>query len=618
MKLRFYKCIVEISGALCFLFFLSETAWGQEQKVADSLKLIYAKGNLKGTEKLELLRNLAFNEVDNLGLSLRYADELIALSKAEKNYLYLHRGYYQKGNKHRLAGDLDKSLDAFIKSEEAATKAKFVVGQGTAYSAIADIYSVMGNAKNADIYYNRAIQLLRKTDNAIALASALLNAGDQYLKNKQYNRSLRYFNESGAIFKKADYLIGTAYSLGNIGLVYAEKGNQKLAMEYLGKATAILENMQDYYGISDYLIHMSDIYLKQNDWTKALNYANRSLELAQKYGLKDQASTSNLKLSQLYEKAGNSAESLKYYKNHISYRDSVTNLKSVEQMADLRTNYEVNQKQVQVDLLKKDKEIQHLKAKRQRNLIYATVFSFFLIFLLAIGLYRRYKFIKRTNIIIEEEKNRSDNLLLNILPEETAQELKQNGKVAAKRFESVTVLFTDFKGFTEYANYLSPEKLVESVDYYFSMFDTIMEKYGLEKIKTVGDSYMCAGGLPFPTADHAHKMVSAAFEIADFVHKSLKHNPQNETRFEIRIGINSGPVVAGVVGTKKFAYDIWGDTVNIASRMESCSEPGKINIAENTFELIRDSFDCDYRGEIEVKNRGMMKMYFVNGKKEAC
>jgi class 3 adenylate cyclase len=201
---------------------------------------------------------------------------------------------------------------------------------------------------------------------------------------------------------------------------------------------------------------------------------------------------------------------------------------------------------------------------------------------------------------------------LNILPEETALELKESGKVVAKRFESVTVLFTDFEGFTQYAENLSPEKLVESVDYYFSKFDAIIEKYDLEKIKTLGDSYMCAGGLPFETEDHAYRMILAAQEILDFVQHSNRENPFNHTRFNIRIGINTGPVVAGVVGTKKFAYDIWGDTVNIASRMESNSVPGKINISENTYALTKKAFDCEYRGEVEVKNRGMMKMYFVN------
>ena len=297
-------------------------------------------------------------------------------------------------------------------------------------------------------------------------------------------------------------------------------------------------------------------------------------------------------------------EAYKYYKNHIAYRDSLNNIKLVQKMADLRTNYEVSQKQIEVDLLNQQKRNQH-------NIVIATVIASFLIFLLAVGLYRRYYFAKETNNIINKEKSRSDKLLLNILPLETANELKQSGRVLAKKFEAVTVLFTDFKGFTQYAENLSPEKLVESVDYYFTKFDEIMEKHHLEKIKTIGDSYMCAGGLPFATNDHAFKTLLAAFEIVQFVNDSKKTQSTNETRFDIRIGINTGPVVAGVVGTKKFAYDIWGDTVNIAKRMESNSEPGKINISQHTYELIKDLFDCEYRGEIEVKDKGMMKMYFA-------
>ncbi|WP_310377609.1 adenylate/guanylate cyclase domain-containing protein [Flavobacterium sp.] len=614
MELRFLKYYFKVSTTIGFLFFLNTTAFTQEQKVADSLAKIYKNGKtLSSSEQLELLRNLSFNEVNNSALGLQYAEELIALSKLEKNYLYLHRGYFQKGNKHRLSGDLDKALDAFIKSEEAAITGHYLVGQGTAYSSIADVYSVMGNSKNAEVYYNKAIAILRKTDNVIGLASVLLNVGEEYYKNKKYGIALKYFEESGILFKKSNYLIGTAYNLGNIGMVYAEQEKDVLAMEYIKKAVAILEELKDYYAISDYLIHMSDIYLKQNDWETALSYAKRSLNLAEKYGLKEQASRSNRKLFQLYEKAGNQAKSLQHYKDHIAYRDSVTNLKSVQQIADLRTNYEVSQKQIQVNLLKKDKEIQQLKVKRQRNLIYATISTLLFIIIVAFGLYRRNKFIQKTKAIIEEERNRSDRLLLNILPEETARELKQSGKVRAKKFESVTVLFTDFEGFTNYAEKLSPEQLVESVDFYFSKFDSIIEKYDLEKIKTVGDSYMCAGGLPFETEDHASKMALAAIEIAQFVQDSKNNATENQTRFNIRIGINTGPVVAGVVGTKKFAYDIWGDTVNIASRMESNSEPGKINISENTYHLVKDIIKCDYRGEIEVKNRGMLKMYFVNG-----
>ena len=207
-------------------------------------------------------------------------------------------------------------------------------------------------------------------------------------------------------------------------------------------------------------------------------------------------------------------------------------------------------------------------------------------------------------------------LLLNILPSETAQELKENGKVKAKRFESVTVLFTDFQGFTLSSQNFSPEKLVTSVDYYFSEFDKIIGEYGLEKIKTIGDSYMCAGGLPFPSEDHPEKVIEAAREIVRFMEEAHEKKDPEIAYFDIRLGINTGPVVAGVVGTKKFAYDIWGDTVNVAARMESSSKPGKINISENTYALVKNLYNCTFRGKIDVKNRGSMNMYYVNDRKE--
>jgi len=281
----------------------------------------------------------------------------------------------------------------------------------------------------------------------------------------------------------------------------------------------------------------------------------------------------------------------------------------------LQFDFDLNKKQDEISLLEKEGQIQELKVQKQRNVIYGTIFSTVLLFLLVMGVFNRYRFMKKTKQIIEKEKNKSDDLLLNILPEETALELKQHGKVKAKSYDSVTVLFTDFKGFTSYAQNLKPEVLVKSVDFYFSKFDEIMEKYGLEKIKTIGDAYMCAGGLMISSQNHAKRMVQAAFEIVNFVSSTKLVQPEGITCFDVRIGINTGPVVAGVVGTKKFAYDIWGDTVNVAARMESNSEPGMINVSEDTYDLIKDVYDCEYRGEIEAKNKGHLKMYFVKGLK---
>ncbi|MDX2072077.1 MAG: adenylate/guanylate cyclase domain-containing protein [Haliscomenobacter sp.] len=214
---------------------------------------------------------------------------------------------------------------------------------------------------------------------------------------------------------------------------------------------------------------------------------------------------------------------------------------------------------------------------------------------------------------VEIAKKQSDELLLNILPEEVAEELKTKGAAEARLFDAVTVLFTDFKGFTQLSEQLSAIELVKEINLCFSMFDQIIHKHGIEKIKTIGDAYMAAGGLPIPNKSHAEDVVKAAVEIQHFMqeYKQTKLQ-QGELFFELRIGIHTGPVVAGIVGTKKFQYDIWGDTVNTASRMESSGEIGKINISGTTYDLVKTLFQCSHRGKVYAKGKGEIDMYFVD------
>ncbi len=577
--------------------------YSQNKTRVDSLETVYAAGSYDPRDKLKILKELAINHADT-ERKLFFSEELIRTARALDSVDYLFQGFLEKGNALRLKSDLTNALESFFQGAKLVGEEKHSSRLGALYIGIGDVYAIMGNHQNGVKYHQSAIRILREAGDSINVASALLNTGDEYISIHKWDSALIYTEEAGVIFENLRSSLGEAYSLGNLGMIYAQMGNNRKAEENMNKAIILLEGLDEYYPIAVYLTSIADIYLENGDNATALNYAFRSLELARRYGLKEQISDANLKLSQIYEKAGKVGESFRYYKNHIAYKDSVKNVLSVQQMADLRTDFEVSKKQIEVDLLNQQK-------KNQQIIVVATIIALLLICALAFGLYRRYRFIRETNQIIENERERSETLLLNILPKETAQELKQTGKVQAKRFESVTVLFTDFKGFTQYAEKLSPEKLVESVDFYFSKFDKIIENYGLEKIKTIGDAYMCAGGLPFPTEDHANKMVRAAIEIAQFVDETNKSNAGDHL-FDIRIGINSGPVVAGVVGTKKFAYDIWGDTVNIAARMESHSEPGKINISENTYALIKGDFDCVYRGEIEARSKGLMKMYFVN------
>ncbi|HYC29494.1 MAG TPA: adenylate/guanylate cyclase domain-containing protein, partial [Chitinophagaceae bacterium] len=214
---------------------------------------------------------------------------------------------------------------------------------------------------------------------------------------------------------------------------------------------------------------------------------------------------------------------------------------------------------------------------------------------------------------IATEKQKSDELLLNILPEEIAEELKEKGSSDARYYDNVTVIFTDFVDFTKAGTRLTPQELVNELDTCFKAFDNIAAKYQIEKIKTIGDAYLAVCGLPVADPHHAQNTVNAALEIMAFMKMRKQQFPG--TTFDVRIGIHSGTVVAGIVGLKKFAYDIWGDTVNTAARMESSSEPNRINISQATYELVQNEFDCTYRGEIMAKNKGDMRMYFVESRK---
>jgi class 3 adenylate cyclase len=215
---------------------------------------------------------------------------------------------------------------------------------------------------------------------------------------------------------------------------------------------------------------------------------------------------------------------------------------------------------------------------------------------------------KKTELIILHEKKKSDELLLNILPKQVADELKSSGKATAKRYDDVTILFTDFKDFTLMASTISPVKLVKELNDIFSHFDDIMEAYEIEKIETIGDAYFAACGVPEKNKDHACRCIEAAKQMFRYLEE---RNKNTEIQWKMRVGIHSGPVVAGVVGKKKYTYDLFGDTVNTASRMETNGEVGKINISETTYELIKERYHCFNRGQVNAKGKGNLNMYFV-------
>jgi adenylate cyclase len=224
------------------------------------------------------------------------------------------------------------------------------------------------------------------------------------------------------------------------------------------------------------------------------------------------------------------------------------------------------------------------------------------------------KELERQRDLIKQEKEKSEKLLLNILPNDVAEELKMKGKSEVRSFELASVLFCDIKGFTDASALLSPEEVVQALEVFFTAFDEIIAQYGIEKIKTIGDAYMCVGGVPKPNRSNPVNLTLAALDMQNFM-KNFRQNPayQSLPKWELRLGIHSGPLIAGVIGKNKFAYDVWGDTVNTASRMESSGEVNRVNISGFTHSLIQDFFECEYRGKITAKGKGKVDMYFVNG-----
>jgi class 3 adenylate cyclase len=327
-------------------------------------------------------------------------------------------------------------------------------------------------------------------------------------------------------------------------------------------------------------------------------------------------------LKSAYEGLAKIYDEKKEYKRAFYYQNLLTDLNQIlyniatdENVGAAVFDYEIQKKQSEINLYKKEKDIADLELNRQKFAKNALIAGLGLVSLIIFILYRDYLNKTKTNKLLDSQKAQIQTLLSNILPDEVAEELQRDGFATPRFYESASVLFTDFKSFTKHADHMTPQEVIAELNSCFIAFDDIMEKYNLEKIKTIGDAYMCAGGIPVPDPNHYWNMVKAAKDIQATI---LMRNREREAKglppWEIRIGIHVGPIVAGVVGKKKYAYDIWGSTVNIASRMESNGEPGQINISSATFDLIKDEYACTHRGKIYAKNVGDIDMYFLGDK----
>jgi class 3 adenylate cyclase/tetratricopeptide (TPR) repeat protein len=393
-------------------------------------------------------------------------------------------------------------------------------------------------------------------------------------------------------------------------LISEKENHPDSALIYFRKAELLMPSEHNKVKVSQFYYRFGQFYFRNNRKREAIEKFLVSYRIARSVSFFDYMLNASMQLEKLYNEKGDYKDAYLFSVTTRNLADSINDMSKKEQMI----MNSINREQQVRDKINEEQKRESERMIRQKKTERNTMAGFVgFLFILSFVIFRNYRVQKKSNIRLDQEKKRSDSLLLNILPGETAEELKQTGKAKAKHFGEVTVMFTDFKDFTQASEKLKADELVEEIHFYFSEFDRIVTRHGIEKIKTIGDSYMCVGGLPVSNDSHARDVVAAALELQEFmeIQKILRAH-DGKLSFELRIGIHTGPVVAGIVGTRKFAYDIWGDTVNTASRMETSGEPGKVNISGATYEKVKDHFSCIYRGKVQAKHKGLVDMYFAN------
>jgi adenylate cyclase len=517
---------------------------------------------------------------------------------------------------YRDLGEYTKAMDYLkrvLKNDQDAGDKQLILSTSM---EMAHLYYMLGN--DAEFFklfsdnYHAAVAL----KDTFSTLWCLERMGEYYDRNGQFENLKKLTLESITLAEKYSdrSMLLLAYSQANG--INKREGNYAAAMDYILKSLAIdrethatMDFSQQYAAMAVLLVQAAnDSSGKHKNFYSgnrkrmlqdAKVYADSALIIGQQ--LKDPRLIQDAykQISAIEKGLGNFEAGMVSLQHYIDYGDSLTRRENNGKLGETAIQFGLDKKAA---VAKVEEENTKAIQKNIRNGI-AIGLAAALVFLI---------YIFRQRNKINKEKKRSDALLLNILPAEVADELKSKGRAEARQFDEVTVMFTDFKGFTRIAEQLPASELVAVLNTLFKAFDEIATRHGLEKIKTIGDSYMCAGGLPVSNRTHAVDVVKAGKEIRQFMADYFAQRlSENKPAFGIRIGIHTGPVVAGIVGIKKFAYDIWGDTVNTASRMESSGEPGKVNISGATYEIVKNNFRCTHRGKIQAKNKGEVDMYFV-------
>lgn len=533
-------------------------------------------------------------------------EEALAISRRARLLLQEATALNNMGSIFQDQGDLVRALDCLSSSAALLEKADDQKIYPAVLANLGIIYSGTRDYPRAIEHFTRSLEADRAVGNDVGVASSLNDLGLIWLEQGDGQKALSMFEEARQIHERNRSDKGTAHSINNAGLVYLRQGDFARALSHFRMALSLRKKIDYRQGVANTLADIGRTFRSMERADSAMHYLHAAHDLAMNTGLISLAGETSLALYQVYKYQGNPGKALEMLEIHRQTQDSLSQQNIEEKLAQLKFQAEFDRREALFEAAvarqKLEAELAASKRSQQLRLSLAILAGLLLITGILI--------VQRNRIALEKKK--SDALLCNILPEQTAAELKATGTAETKRYAQATVLFADFKDFTRHTPQFSPNALVARLNDYFSAFDEIVGRHGVEKIKTIGDAYMAAGGLPQERSSHARDAVAAACEMLDYVQKKkAEFEARNEIAFELRIGIHTGPLIAGIVGTRKFQYDIWGETVNIASRVQSHGTSGKINLSESTYGLVKNDFKCSYAGETEAKGLGKIHLYHV-------
>lgn len=545
---------------------------------------------------------------DSIRASIALLEKAYRLANAIRFSTGMIYTSFYLGNHYVYENNTPVAIKYYLLSLKESEKKQGIYDIARARMGIGMVHLSLNNYPMAVRFFKSSLDLKRKMKEKKSISLQQYLLGFTYTAMKEYHLARLYLDSAIQIKKQLNDTNGLAEC--NLSLANILKGEHRYdaAVEMYDRLIAFYNNRKgEWYVLANIYCELADIQYSKGNLRKAEELALLAKNIADKVPNRLPGKNVSEILYKIYFAQGKNQKAFEYLNRYISLKDSIVNLDYVAQISVAEASYNFEKEQTALKVMQGKKETAYqlqLKLEHRKNTIYAilAILSGIVIIVIVIA----YRWVSR-------QKQISDNLLLNILPKKTASELKSFGRALPKVHERVTIMFCDILSFTHIAEKLSPAQVVEMLDYYFKNFDTIVEQLGIEKIKTIGDAYMCAGGLERTDTNTEKMMVTAALKFHAFNRfVAQKMIDQYGVAFSFRIGIHTGSVVSGVVGRKKFTYDLWGDAVNVAARMEQNSVPGKINISGETYELIKDTYPCEYRGKIQAKNKGEIDMYFVN------